>query len=185
MARFLITEYAHSWVGPTLHVALTTDVAAHLWLRHTNVIEKVHLREKIIRGLGVMGDPKYCFVEWSEVEQNEPGDTLNHTFTFNTWADGEQRWWHFRAWVGGSPSESNTNIFTATYQEQGAADSLDHTALTQRNPLGVIDHADGSVTPAKLVVPFTFTATPFTPAEAPTQAYHVANKAYADDVLGG
>jgi len=57
---------------------------------------------------------------------------------------------------------------------------LEHTQLIDKDPAGVIDHADGSVTPVKLSDPFTFTATPFTPAEAPTQDYHVANKAYVD-----
>ncbi len=59
---------------------------------------------------------------------------------------------------------------------------LAHTQLIDKNPAGVIDHADGSVTPVKLSDPFTFTSTPLTPAEAPTEDYHVANKAYVDSL---
>ncbi|KKM18703.1 hypothetical protein LCGC14_1662990 [marine sediment metagenome] len=57
---------------------------------------------------------------------------------------------------------------------------LEHTQLINKDPGGVIDHADASVTPAKLSDPFTFVETPFTPSEAPTQDYHVVNKAYVD-----
>ncbi len=183
-ARFLILEYAHSWVGNTLNVATASDVACHMFLRWTRVSMKVHMHEKDIRGLTVMGDPKYCFVQWLEVEQTEPGDTLNHSFSFPGWAEGEQRWWHFRAVEGGVDSPSTTGIFTAIYQEQKAADSLNHPDLLDRNPLGVIDHADEAVTAAKLTDPFTFQSMPFTPAEPPTQLYHVVNKAYADALLG-
>lgn len=184
MARFLVTEYAHSWVGSTLHVAVTTDVLSHLWLRHTDVIERVHIREKIIRGLSIMGDPKYCFVEWAEVEQNEVGDGLTHTFTFNTWAAGEQRWWHFRADVEGSPSQSNTNIFTAIFQEQGEADSLKHTDLINKEPAGIIDHADGSITGAKLEPGLEFGTFPTTPDADPDADLEVANKRYVDNAGG-
>lgn len=62
---------------------------------------------------------------------------------------------------------------------------LEHTQLIGKDPDGVIDHADGSVTPAKLVEPFTFSETPFTPSEAPTEAYHVVNKAYVDALSTG
>ncbi|KKM18704.1 hypothetical protein LCGC14_1663000 [marine sediment metagenome] len=184
-ARFLILGYAHSWVDNTLNVATATDVPCHMFLRWTRVSMKVHMHEKTIRGLTVMGDPKYCFVEWLEVEQTEEGDTFNHSFSFPGWAEGEQRWWHFRAVEGGVDSPSTTGIFTAIYQEQKAADSLEHPALGARDPLGVMDHADEAVTGAKLVAPFAFLAMPFTPAEPPTQDYHVANKAYVDALLGG
>ncbi len=83
--RFLIINYAHSWQGDTLFIAVATDVPCHLYLRWTDVEEQVHIREKLLRGLMVLGNPKFCFVEWAEVEQNEAGDTLNHTFNFATW----------------------------------------------------------------------------------------------------
>ena len=146
---------------------------------------KVHLREKRIRGLNVEGNPKYCFVEWLEVEQNEPGDTLTHTFNFPSWGPGECRWWHFRAEIAGSPSVSNTGIITACYEEQENAMSLKHTDLVDKEPGGVIDHADATITPDKMVAPFVWNDTPFTPSAAPTEDYEVANKKYVDDNAGG
>lgn len=83
--RWLMTEYAHSWEGDTLFVVVSTDIAAHLYLRWTDKEEHVHIREKNLRGLLVEGNPKYCFVEWLEVEQTEVGDTLDHSFSFPTW----------------------------------------------------------------------------------------------------
>ena len=62
---------------------------------------------------------------------------------------------------------------------------LEHTQLINKDPDGVIDHADGSVTPEKLAEPFTFVETPFTPSEAPTEDYHVVNKAYVDGLSTG
>ena len=115
--RFLLTDYSHSWLADTLFVSATTDVACHMYLRWTHVEMLVHLREKRIRGLNVEGNPKYCFVEWLEVEQTEAGDTLTHTFSFPSWGPGECRWWHFRAEISGVPSVSNTGIITSCYLE--------------------------------------------------------------------
>ncbi|KKL67910.1 hypothetical protein LCGC14_2130260 [marine sediment metagenome] len=62
---------------------------------------------------------------------------------------------------------------------------LEHTQLIAKDPGGVIDHADGSVTGAKLADPFTFGETPFTPPEDPTEDYHVVNKTYVDNLPRG
>lgn len=183
--RFLMTDYAHSWVEDQLYVWCTTDIASHLFLRWTAVDMKVHIHEKRIRGLDLMGDPKYCFVEWIEVEQNEVGDSLTHTFNFSGWAAGECRWWHFRAEVDGQPLESNTGIITACYGEQENALSLSHTNLVNKSVDGVIDHDDATITPDKLVHPFSFLQFPLTPEEEPDADYEVANKKYVDDNAGG
>ena len=85
-ARWLLTDYAHTWVGDELHVWHASDILVHSFLRWTQVEERVHLHGLITRGLALPKDPKYCFVEWLEVEQSEPGDTLTHTFEFPSWS---------------------------------------------------------------------------------------------------
>lgn len=179
--KWLILEYAHSWLNFTLYVACTTDVPCHMFLRWTDKEEHIHLHSKDVRGETFLGDPKYCFVEWNEVEQNEPGDTLSHTFHFSGWFVCARRWWMFRATIAAAESPSTTGIFSAHYLDQEEAESLKHTDLVEKEVAGVIDHADASIKPAKLDHPFAFPQFPFTPGAAPTFAYQVANKKYVDD----
>ncbi|KKM95048.1 hypothetical protein LCGC14_1192130 [marine sediment metagenome] len=83
--RFLIIDYRHSWVEDSLFVWCATDVPSHLYLRWTDKRDWMHLHALDTRGDRLMKDPKYCFVEWLEVEQNEAGDTMVHTFNFPSW----------------------------------------------------------------------------------------------------
>lgn len=178
--RWTLTYYAHFWVGNTLHINATTDRACHMWVRYTFIPPVLDQRAEAARGLKKMTNPKYCFVEWTEVEQTQPGDTLNHSFQIPGWTPGIHIWWHFIATIDGDPTTSNTAIFTAEAYEQGSAFTMQHIDLTAKDPAGIIDHADGSVTPAKLATPFTFTAFPLTPSASPAQDYEVANKEYVD-----
>ncbi len=86
--RRALTAEAHAWTDGTLVVQIDTDLPAHAWLRWTDHPEWVHLRGELKRGALYMADPKYCFVAWHEVEQDEAGDTLHHTFTFDGWLPG-------------------------------------------------------------------------------------------------
>lgn len=110
----------------------------------------LHNRVTTLRGYSFMTDPKYCLVEYNEVEQNEPGDTLSHTFNFSGWSTCEWRWWYIVATLGGQPSPSASCIFQAHYLDQEEAESLKHTDLIEKEVAGVIDHADNSITADKL-----------------------------------
>lgn len=179
--RWLITEYAHSWVDNELDVYVVTDVPVHLTLCWTVKPERLTLQTKVVRGVSVMAAPYYCFTECTPVEQDQPGDTTEHTFIIPDWETCTRRWWRFTGTIGGVDSPSSSPIFTAHKADQEDAMPLKHTALEEKEVAGVIDHADNSITPAKLADPFTFPSFPFTPASAPTQDYHVANKKYVDD----
>jgi len=181
--RWALTYYAHAWLGPILYVYAETDVPVHLYLRWTDKEEQIHLHTEVDRGLAKLGDPKYCFVQWREVEQNEPGDTISHTFSFAGWAHCNWRWWMFRGTAAGADTPSNTCIFSAHYLDQEKAVSLKHTDLLEKEVAGVIDHADRSITPIKLAEIFNFLEFPLTPVEAPTFNYEVANKKYVDDSI--
>lgn len=178
--RWLIIEYASSWDADTLYIALTTDIACHLTLQWTDKETQLHLHEKAIRGLAVMGDPKFCFVQWQAVEQAEAGDTLSHTFNFASWVHEARRWWTFWGTQEDVKSPSNAPIFSAIYLHQEAAISLKHTDLIDKDPEGVIDHADNSVTGDKLVDDLEFGTFPTTPDANPNAALEVANKRYVD-----
>ena len=83
-----------------------------MYLRWTDIEPVVHLRTEVDRGLAKRGDPKYCFVQYTEIEQNEPGDTIYHTFTFPSWEYCFRRWWYFIATIEGKSTPSNTGILT-------------------------------------------------------------------------
>jgi len=184
-SRWYLADYKHSWVDGTLHIWLLTDVPCHLALRWTSRPTWTHERADEHRGYGWMWDPHYCFVEWAAIEQLEPGDTLEHRFTFPGWAEGQERWWLFAGHVAGTRSPSISPIFHAVYNTYRSDESMRHTDLTDKDPAGVIDHADWSITPSKLKEPFQFLATPRTPDEDPVDDLDITNKRYVDTHGGG
>lgn len=115
---FLITEYAHGWRGDTLDVKVLTDVTAHLWLLWTDIEPRLHLRSSETRGLAHFQDPDYCFVEWNSIDQDQPGDTLEHIFHMPGFTTTTKRWWRFIGQIAGKPSPSDSAIFTAAYGEE-------------------------------------------------------------------
>lgn len=55
-----------------------------------------------------MGDVYYCFTAYQDIEQEEAGDTLTHTFIMSDWPACESRWFYLWGTIAGeaSPSES-------------------------------------------------------------------------------
>ncbi len=123
--RFLLIDYKQKWVGNQLFIEVETDVPVHLYLRWTKQEMRMHLRETTLGGYSFMTDPKYCFVEWTQVEQNEAGDTYLHTFNFDGWLFCEWRWWGFVGTISGTPSPSATCILSAHKGDYGRADKLE------------------------------------------------------------
>jgi hypothetical protein len=58
----------------------------------------------------MFGDVYYCFTAFFDVEQQEAGDTLTHTFTVSPWYACETRYFYFHGEVSGVPSPSTTPI---------------------------------------------------------------------------
>lgn len=61
-------------------IVTKTDVAVHLWLRWTYKPPQKHAKPVLRRGLLMMYDARFCFVDFCDVEQEEEGDTFTHTF---------------------------------------------------------------------------------------------------------
>jgi hypothetical protein len=99
------------WVGQVAGIRLTTSAPVHAYLRHTQVepVKTLHPKEK--RGTLWYWDNKMCFVRWEECEQDEPGDTLAHTFSCPIFPTCTPVWYYFRGEAGGAPTPSNTAIF--------------------------------------------------------------------------
>ncbi|MBA7592467.1 hypothetical protein ES708_34650 [subsurface metagenome] len=63
------------------------------------------------RGLTLPWGVHYCFVAYLSAEQQEPGDTLTHTFDIIPWYYCQTKWFTFRGTVAGELSPSVGPIF--------------------------------------------------------------------------
>lgn len=99
---------------PTLsgyQVVCYSNNPVHLWLRWTVTPPQKHVNAKIVRGAPVGTYIDQCFVVFTDVEQNEPGNTYTHTFTLDPWPYCETRWFYFWGKVSGVTSPSASCIF--------------------------------------------------------------------------
>lgn len=119
-----ITHFSQTWTGQGLYIQVTTDVPCTLYLLWTTITPRLHLRSLNKRGLGMMDDPYYCFVEWNRVEQWIKGDATHHSFFLGDWKPGEYRWYIFVATFAGQFSQSTSPIFAWPLEEAEVAAPL-------------------------------------------------------------
>ena len=105
--------YTHWDIGLTIRI--TTSVPCHLTLYHTDKKPLKHHTSRIVRGLSVPWRTYFCFVAWQEVEQEEIGDSLYHTFELPDWLEGQKKWFTFRGEVNTISSPSVGPIFEHTH----------------------------------------------------------------------
>lgn len=108
-----ITAYSQTWTGQGFYIQVTTDVPCTLYLLWTTIPPRLHLRALNKRGLPMMDDPYYCFVQWNRIEQWVAGDAKHHSFFLGDWKPGEYRWFVFVATIEGLMSPSTSPIFLA------------------------------------------------------------------------
>lgn len=92
-------------------IMLATSVPCHLSCYYTDKKPLKHHTSRIVRGLPVPWATYFCFVAWTAVEQNEPGDTLYHTFDITPWQYCQTKWLTFRGTVDEVISPSVGPIF--------------------------------------------------------------------------
>lgn len=92
-------------------IIIQTDVPSHLWMRWTLTPPKEHLTQRTKRGLPLMLEKYYCFDVYEDNEQEEDGDTLEHTFIKEPWPVCETRYFYFHGEIAGVASKSTTTIF--------------------------------------------------------------------------
>jgi len=102
-----------TWQDNELEVAIvaTSDVPAHMWLRYTRKQPWVHKKPSLRRGVQFAEDVRFCFTVFQDIEQDEPGDTLTHTFEFQDWPVCETRWFYFWGMQGADVCNSTTALF--------------------------------------------------------------------------
>ncbi len=116
--RWAPIDIVQEWAGNTATIVLTTNTPCHLSMYWTTKQPWVHRKERIVRGLTVPWDAYWCFAAWTENEQEEPGDTLAHTFVKPGWQYCETRWFCFRGTVEGVLSPSDSPIFSKHYDKR-------------------------------------------------------------------
>jgi hypothetical protein len=92
-------------------IVLTTDVPCHLWCRITTTPPLTHFHPITVRGVTKMADPYFCFDNYHDNEQEEPGDTLVHTFIKEPWPVCETRYFYFHGTIAAVASPSTSPIF--------------------------------------------------------------------------
>lgn len=75
-------------------VTATSDIPAHLWMRWTTIPPRIHKKPVLRRGMWLNDDVRFCFDAYQDIEQDQPGDTLTHTFTMEPCLQG-RRWWYY------------------------------------------------------------------------------------------
>lgn len=109
-SRWLIVSYVHSWAGNTILISCTTDNPCHLYLHHT---DRHPTRAKLSDwdgGIGWMTRPRWAASEFTTVDQQQPGDTTTHTFSFDGWTPSSVRWWAITGTIAGAHSPSASPI---------------------------------------------------------------------------
>lgn len=109
--RWFITEYDHWWAPPFFWIQFSTDAPCHLFCYITKVEPQKRLETYQLRGLKALLEPKWCFVQYDTNEQQEEGDTLQHTFVKPDWPICEYRYFGFSGTVAGLESPSVSPIF--------------------------------------------------------------------------
>ena len=97
------------WEG--LKVIATTDAPCHLYLRWTRQEPLVHQEPYLRRGVAIGTVPRFCVDLYQDNSQEEPLDTLIHTFLKPSWLSGETRWFYFFGTVACELSPSESCIF--------------------------------------------------------------------------
>ena len=108
------------WALSDIHQILTdtgykiivwTFQPCHLWFRWTTIEPEEHIIPRILRGVPLMSDKRFCFVAYKDNEQEEDGDTYVHTFLKEPWPVCETRFFYFHGTISSESSPSTSCIF--------------------------------------------------------------------------
>lgn len=120
MNNFAVMDIAFTHYAAGLKIVLPTNNPCHLTCYYTPTKPRRHKAFRTLRGLTTTWGSYWCYVGWLTVEQNEPGDTLTHTFDFPQWIFCQTNWLAFRGTVNGQTSPSVSPIFKHHHPGPGA-----------------------------------------------------------------
>ena len=110
--RWYLTWVKYEDLADGLKVIAITTSPCHLYMRHSLVDPKIHPFPVVRRGLIVRDDVYFCFDVYDDNEQDEPGDTLVHTFTKHGWPVCQTWFFYFHGTVNDVVSPSTSAIFS-------------------------------------------------------------------------
>lgn len=97
-------------------ITAKTDAPVHLWCRISAFTPHIHHDPLMKRGILWRLMPRYCFTSYLDIEQEEAGDTYEHTFLITDWPVCDWRWFYFYGTVSGVTSPSTSPIFRCRRQ---------------------------------------------------------------------
>lgn len=109
--RISFRDFAYTETPTGTMVVIVTDIPCHLFIRWTILEPWIHSKPVLRRGMWLNDDVRFCFDVFSDCEQNEPGDTLTHTFTCGLANLNSNYWWYPWGYVEGEVSPSTGPIF--------------------------------------------------------------------------
>ncbi len=110
--HFVVRNIAYTPLVDGYLVTCYTNYPCHLYMRWTNTVPQKHVNSKIVRGAPIGTYIDQCFVVYTDLEQNEPGDTYTHTFTADNWLYCQTRWFYFWGTIDSVLSPSASCIFS-------------------------------------------------------------------------
>ncbi|GAI50132.1 unnamed protein product, partial [marine sediment metagenome] len=146
------TVPAHTHADNT--VTMESDVPCHLWLRWTHVPPRIHRQVLLKRGVRKNDDVRFCFDVYQDLEQDEPGDTTEHTFSFSPCVDCFQFWYYTWGYIEGVISPSTSVIFE--YPDLGNCPMLPYGTILGEIDRLEFDPVTGTVPQLLYVSPTTY-----------------------------
>ncbi len=110
LQHFAVLQVAYLHKNTSILITCTTNNPCHLTCYYTDKKPVRHTTSTVKRGVSLPWGAYFCFVAWKSVEQQEPGDTLTHTFEIPDWSYCQIKWFTFRGTVAGELSPSVTAL---------------------------------------------------------------------------
>ncbi|MBA7611132.1 hypothetical protein ES703_18351 [subsurface metagenome] len=95
-----------------VRIRVFTDVPSHLFIRLSLIKPLIHKQPSLRRGVAFAEDVRFCFTVFEDNEQNEWGDTVEHTWWKPDWPVCTTKW----LYVWGSRSGVVCVSTTAPFQ---------------------------------------------------------------------
>lgn len=118
-------------VSGGFNITLTTNRACHLYLYWTDKAPWVHNITRNERGLLVPWDAYWCYVVWTLIDQNEPGDTTTHTYSWLGWEHCQTKYFRFHGTIASNTSPSDSPIFHKHYIKPAGPERKDYLDLRE------------------------------------------------------
>ncbi len=94
-----------------VRIIAVTDIPCHLYCRLTSEEPWIHKKPSLRRGVQFAEDVRFCFTVFEDNDQNEWGDTLEHTWWKPDWPVCTTKWFYFWGYVAGKVAVSSSAFF--------------------------------------------------------------------------